>query len=53
MTYAYVNPVVAVALGWLILSEPITVWMVAGSMLVLLGVAGIFRERYGRTSQSG
>lgn len=51
MTYAYVNPVVAVALGWLILSEPITVWMVAGSVLVLLGVAGVFRERYGRRSQ--
>ncbi len=51
MTYAYVNPVVAVVLGWLILSEPITIWMVAGSVLVLLGVAGIFRERYGRRRQ--
>ncbi|MEO6055589.1 MAG: EamA family transporter [Gemmatimonadales bacterium] len=32
-TYAYVNPVVAVALGWLVLSEPIT-----GRMLVAMGL---------------
>ena len=46
MTYAYVNPVLAVILGWWILSEQITVWTVAGSLLVLLGVTGVFRERY-------
>lgn len=45
MTYAYVNPVLAVALGWLVLGEQITGWTVAGSLLVLLGVAGVFRER--------
>ncbi len=45
MTYAYVNPVIAVVLGWLILSEPITVWTLAGAALVLLGVAGVFRDR--------
>jgi drug/metabolite transporter (DMT)-like permease len=44
-TYAYVNPVLAVVLGWLILGEAITWWTVAGSALVLLGVAGVFRER--------
>ena len=48
MTYAYVNPVVAMMLGWLILREPITGWTIAGSALVLLGVAGVFRERYSR-----
>ena len=47
-TYAYVNPVVAVSLGALILHEPITPWMVAGSLLVLVGVAGIFRLKYRR-----
>lgn len=47
-TYAYVNPVVAVILGALILHEPITPWMVAGSALVLMGVAGIFRLKYRR-----
>ncbi|RME07747.1 MAG: EamA family transporter [Anaerolineae bacterium] len=45
MTYSYVNPVLAVFLGWLILSEPITSWTFAGAALVLLGVAGVFHER--------
>ncbi len=47
MTYAYVNPVGAVLLGWLILREPITAWTVAGAALVLLGIAGVFRARGG------
>ena len=46
MTYAYVNPVLAVILGWLILGEQITWWTVAGTILVLLGVAGVYRARY-------
>lgn len=50
MTYAYVNPVIAVILGWLILREPITGWTIGGAALVLLGVAGIFRDRYSETS---
>ncbi len=51
MTYAYVNPVLAVFLGWLILSEPITGWTLGGAALVLLGVAGVFRDRYLRNSK--
>lgn len=47
MTYAYVNPVLAVVLGWAVLGEAITAWTVGGSLLVLIGVAGVFRERYG------
>jgi drug/metabolite transporter (DMT)-like permease len=46
MTYTYVNPVIAVLLGWLILDEQITGWTLGGMALVLLGVAGVFRERY-------
>ena len=46
MTYAYVNPVIAVLLGWLVLHEPITLWTLGGMALVLLGVAGVFRDRY-------
>ncbi|HUR81119.1 MAG TPA: EamA family transporter [Thermoanaerobaculia bacterium] len=34
--YAYVNPVVAVFLGWLILSEPLT-WVSIVAMVVILG----------------
>ena len=45
MTYSYVNPVIAVFLGWLILREPVTAWTVGGTALVLLGLAGIFRDR--------
>ena len=46
MTYAYVNPVIAVILGWVILREPITGWTVGGMALVLLGVAGVFQARF-------
>ena len=35
-TYAYVNPVVAVALGWLILGEPVTL-RTLGAMSLILG----------------
>jgi drug/metabolite transporter (DMT)-like permease len=45
MTYAYVNPVIAVLLGALVLSEPITLWTVSGAIFVILGVAGVFRDR--------
>jgi drug/metabolite transporter (DMT)-like permease len=48
MTYPYVNPVIAVLLGWLILREPVTAWTIGGSLLVLLGVGGVFRDRYGK-----
>jgi drug/metabolite transporter (DMT)-like permease len=46
MTYPYVNPVIAVFLGWLILGETVSAWTLGGAFLVLLGVAGVFRERY-------
>jgi drug/metabolite transporter (DMT)-like permease len=42
-TYAYVNPVVAVFLGWLILSEPVTMPVVVGGSLAVLGVAMVVR----------
>jgi drug/metabolite transporter (DMT)-like permease len=44
-TYAYVNPVIAVILGWLILKERITGWTVIGAILILLGVFGVFRAK--------
>jgi len=40
-TYAYVNPVVAVALGWLVLREPITARMLAAMGLILGAVLWI------------
>jgi drug/metabolite transporter (DMT)-like permease len=37
-TYAYVNPVVAVFLGWLVLHERVDRFIVAGSIVVILAV---------------
>jgi drug/metabolite transporter (DMT)-like permease len=42
-TYAYVNPIVAVFLGWLILDESITLQMVAAGAAVVGAVALILR----------
>jgi drug/metabolite transporter (DMT)-like permease len=38
-TYAYVNPVVAVFLGWLILSERIDVYIAVGTIIIVAAVA--------------
>jgi drug/metabolite transporter (DMT)-like permease len=38
-TYAYVNPIVAVLLGWAILHEPVTLRTVVATLVILLGVA--------------
>jgi drug/metabolite transporter (DMT)-like permease len=45
MTYAYVNPVIAVFLGWILLGEEITLWTLGGTVLVVLGVMGVFHEK--------
>ena len=42
-TYAYVNPIVAVVLAWLILDEEVTVQMVVAGAAVLVSVALILR----------
>ncbi len=38
-TYAYVNPVVAVFLGWLVLRERFDAYMLAGTVVIVAGVA--------------
>jgi len=38
-TYAYVNPVVAVALGALLVAEPVTAQVLLGGAVIVLGVA--------------
>ncbi|GAA2247589.1 MULTISPECIES: EamA family transporter [Kitasatospora] len=43
-TYAYVNPVVAVFLGWLILSEPLSLPIVLGGAIVVGGVFLVVRS---------
>jgi drug/metabolite transporter (DMT)-like permease len=44
-TYAYVNPIVAVLLGWLILSEPVTIRTLFAGLVILAGVALIVSAR--------
>jgi drug/metabolite transporter (DMT)-like permease len=44
-TYAFVNPVVAVILGFIIIGAPITQWTFAGAALVLIGVLGVFKDQ--------
>jgi len=48
-TYAYVNPVVAVFLGWLILGEPLTIRTVIASVVIVAAVVLIVTAR-GRAS---
>ncbi len=38
-TYAYVNPVVAVLLGWLVLHEHVDAYIVAGTVIIVAAVA--------------
>lgn len=44
-TYAYVNPVFALLLGWAFLHESIGIWTLVGAVLVLLGVGLVYRSR--------
>jgi drug/metabolite transporter (DMT)-like permease len=50
-TYAYVNPVVAVFLGWAILSEPLTARTVAAGAIILGAVALIITPSRGARRQ--
>lgn len=43
-TYAYVNPMVAVALGWLVLGESIPPMMLVASAVIVASVAAIVRQ---------
>ena len=42
--YAYINPIVAVALGWLLLQEKMNASMIVGTLIVLSGVYLVNRE---------
>jgi len=47
-TYAYVNPVIAVLLGWAILDEEVTLAVVAGAAAIVVSVAMVVRRESGR-----
>ena len=42
-TYAYVNPVVAIVLGALILNESVDVWILIGAAIIVVAVALVIR----------
>lgn len=42
-TYAYINPVIAILLGWYFLDEPFTITVFIASGLILIGVALVKR----------
>jgi drug/metabolite transporter (DMT)-like permease len=46
-TYAYVNPVVAIFLGWLLLDESITGTIVVGATLIVASVALVVSRETG------
>ena len=52
-TYAYVNPVVAVFLGWLILAEPVSAAIVIGGGIVVIAVAIVIRSESEQHRRSG
>ncbi len=51
-TSTYINPIVAVLLGWLLLDEPITARMVLGTTVVLAGVALVLHPGPGEGAAS-
>jgi drug/metabolite transporter (DMT)-like permease len=51
-TYAYVNPVVAIALGALVLHESLTWAIGIGALLVLACVALVVRQESGTTAEA-
>ncbi|MEU5153021.1 EamA family transporter [Glycomyces sp. NPDC021274] len=51
-TYAYVNPLVAVVLGWLVLSEAVTAPIVAGGTIVIAAVVLVVSTERPQRKQS-
>jgi drug/metabolite transporter (DMT)-like permease len=48
-SYAYVNPVIAVLLGWSIGGEKLSIQIVLGMMFVVVGVVAVLRSTTSRT----
>ncbi|MGH9510372.1 MAG: EamA family transporter [Terriglobales bacterium] len=51
-TYAYVNPVVAVFLGWLVLQERVDGYIIAGASIILAAVALVNTSGIVKTGQA-
>ena len=48
-TYTYVNPIIAVSLGWLVLGEPITSQMLVAAAIIILAVVLITAQKRSKT----
>jgi drug/metabolite transporter (DMT)-like permease len=51
-TYAFVNPVIAVLLGWLVLAEPLEPRTLAAGAIIVVAVAVIVRARRGESRRA-
>jgi drug/metabolite transporter (DMT)-like permease len=49
-TYAYVNPIVAVFLGWIILKEQVDIFMLVGTVIIIASVALVNTSKLKQTS---
>jgi drug/metabolite transporter (DMT)-like permease len=49
-TYAYINPIVALVLGWLILREQVDVFMLIGTVIIIASVALVNTSKLGSGS---
>jgi drug/metabolite transporter (DMT)-like permease len=45
-TYTFVNPIIAVLLGWLVLGEQLSGWMIVGAALVIASVGGLLMSNH-------
>jgi drug/metabolite transporter (DMT)-like permease len=52
-TYAYINPVIALFLGWLILDESLNYAMIIGAVVILIGVYTVKKGSDARTKLNG
>ncbi|HBV99490.1 MAG TPA: EamA family transporter [Desulfotomaculum sp.] len=48
-TYSYINPVVAIFLGWLVLNESVSLRDIAGAFIILTGVVLVQTARFGQS----
>ena len=52
-TYTYVNPIIAILLGWLILSEPLTPLMIFAMVIIIFAVVLITARREKQSAPHG
>jgi drug/metabolite transporter (DMT)-like permease len=51
-TYAYVNPVLALFLGHIVLNEEINKFTIIGALLIILGIFGVFKGQFNKNKKS-